>query len=148
MLTPDQWFFSFFLFFCYKCSSMILYRTISLTVSKLPRKETIFKRLWKKPIAFLHFKCKSKRFCVCVWFSSLYFFKEKERMYFLANLQYKRFDKSVIEISREQTLQSVKNLMQISFTAFQILHTNHGNQFFTAQELFLNGITINPCGTN
>ena len=69
-------------------------------------------------------------------------------MYFLANLQYKRFDKSVIEISREQTLQSVKNLMQISFTAFQFLHTNQGNQFFTAQELFLNGITINPCGTN
>ena len=69
-------------------------------------------------------------------------------MYFLANLQYKRFDKSVIEISREQTFQSVKNLMQISFTAFQILHTNHRNQFFTAQGLFLNGITINPCGTN
>lgn len=63
---------------------------------------------------------------------------EREEFIFFLLFNIKDLINSVTKISRERTFQSVKNLIQISFPAFQILHTKHRNQFLTVQELFLN----------
>lgn len=80
-------------------------------------------------------------------FKTCTFWKGRKWCIFFSLFEVTDLLNSVTQISREQTLQTAKNLMQIYFTVFQVLHTKHKNQFLTAPGLFLNWITINPSGT-